>query len=198
MRFHFEAAPDFSDAGFDRVVDCTGASAIDQAADLRGVRGEMLMLETSDVGLSRPVRLLHPRIPLYLVPRGDRRFMVGATMIETDDPGPISARSLMELMNAAYTLHPAFGEARVIETGAGVRPAYPDNLPRFEIDGSTIRINGFYRHGFLLAPSIARDVAAHMTSDLRRDIGQMSVDVEAPLPAPERMHFIPLQTGANR
>ncbi|CAN7594518.1 glycine oxidase ThiO [Pararhizobium sp. LjRoot235] len=198
VRFHFEAAPDFSDAGFDRVVDCTGASAIDQAADLRGVRGEMLMLETSDVGLSRPVRLLHPRIPLYLVPRGDRRFMVGATMIETDDPGPISARSLMELMNAAYTLHPAFGEARVIETGAGVRPAYPDNLPRFEIDGSTIRINGFYRHGFLLAPSIARDVAAHMTSDLRRDIGQMSVDVEAPLPAPERMHFIPLQTGANR
>ncbi|MBP1861790.1 glycine oxidase ThiO [Rhizobium herbae] len=162
VRFHFGAATDFPDAGFDRVVDCTGAGAIGRAANLRGVRGEMLMLETSEVTLSRPVRLLHPRIPLYIVPRGDGCFMVGATMIESNDDGPVSARSLMELLNAAYALHPAFGEARVIETGAGVRPAYPDNLPRFDVDGRTIRVNGFYRHGFLLAPSVAWDVAAHI------------------------------------
>ncbi|WP_341486338.1 glycine oxidase ThiO [Pararhizobium sp. A13] len=198
VRFHFGAAPDFPDAGFDRVVDCTGSCAIGQAAKLRGVRGEMLMLETPEVRLSRPVRLLHPRIPLYIVPRGDRRFMVGATMIESDDPGPISARSLMELLNAAYALHPAFSEARVIETGAGVRPAYPDNLPRFEIDGSTIRVNGFYRHGFLLAPSIAREVAAHLSGDWRGDIGQMPVGAASALHVPERVNAIPLQTGANR
>jgi glycine oxidase len=162
--FHFGAAPDFPGDGFDHGVDCTGASAIGRAADLRGVRGEMLVLETRDVTLSRPVRLLHPRIPLYIVPRGDGRFMVGATMIESDDRGPISARSLMELLNAAYALHPAFGEARVVETGAGIRPAFPDNLPRLKVDGAAIRVNGFYRHGFLLAPSVAQDVAAHIVS----------------------------------
>lgn len=165
--FHFGAAPDFPGVGFDRSVDCTGASAIGRVADLRGVRGEMLMLETRDVTLSRPVRLLHPRIPLYIVPRGNGRFMVGATMIESNDHGPISARSLMELLNAAYALHPAFGEARVVETGAGVRPAFPDNLPRLEVDGATIRVNGFYRHGFLLAPSVAQDVAAHVVASLK-------------------------------
>lgn len=162
VRFHFGAVADFPEAGFDRVVDCTGAHAIGQATDLRGVRGEMLMVETPEVSLSRPVRLLHPRIPLYIVPRGDGRFMIGATMIESDDGGPVSARSLMELLNAAYTLHPAFGEARVIETGAGVRPAYPDNLPRLSVDGATIRVNGFYRHGFLLAPFVARQAAAQI------------------------------------
>jgi glycine oxidase len=162
--FHFGAAPDFPGDGFNHSVDCTGASAIGRAADLRGVRGEMLVLETRDVTLSRPVRLLHPRIPLYIVPRGDGRFMVGATMIESDDRGPISARSLMELLNAAYALHPAFGEARVVETGAGIRPAFPDNLPRLKVDGAAIRVNGFYRHGFLLAPSVAQDVAAHIVS----------------------------------
>ena len=164
VTFHFGAAPDFPGAGFDHIIDCTGASAIGQMAHLRGVRGEMLVLETPDVTLSRPVRLLHPRIPLYIVPRGNGLFMVGATMIESDDRGPICARSLMELLNAAYALHPAFGEARVVETGAGVRPAYPDNLPRSSADGGIIRVNGLYRHGFLLAPAVAQDVAAHIAS----------------------------------
>ena len=104
--FHFSTAPDFPGDGFDHIMDCTGASAIGTSAGLRGVRGEMLVLETPDVTLSRPIRLLHPRIPLYIVPRGDGRFMVGATMIESNDCGPVSARSLMELLNAAYALHP--------------------------------------------------------------------------------------------
>lgn len=162
--FHFGAAPDFPGDGFDHIIDCTGASAIGTSASLRGVRGEMLVLETPDVTLSRPIRLLHPRIPLYIVPRGDGRFMVGATMIESNDGGPVSARSLMELLNAAYALHPAFGEARVIETGAGVRPSYPDNLPRFLTKDGMITVNGLYRHGFLLAPSLAQEVAAHILS----------------------------------
>ncbi|WP_426237358.1 glycine oxidase ThiO [Pararhizobium sp. DWP1-1-3] len=184
--FHFGAAPDFPGAGFDHIVDCTGASSIGQTVDLRGVRGEMLMLETPDVTLLRPVRLLHPRIPLYIVPRGDGRFMVGATMIESDDRGPISARSLMELLNAAYALHPAFGEARVVETGAGVRPSYPDNLPRFSADGGIIRINGMYRHGFLLAPSVAQDVAAHIVSSSKTNAARPANSFDPILVNPRR------------
>src|SRR3546814_15427534 len=82
--------------------------------------------------------------------------MVGATMIETGSAGPITARSMMELLNAAYALHPAFGEAEIVETGVGIRPAYPDNLPRVSRDGGMISVNGLHRHGFLLAPSMAQ------------------------------------------
>ncbi|WP_029660189.1 glycine oxidase ThiO [Aliihoeflea sp. 2WW] len=160
VRLHF-GATEPPTGRFDHVVDCTGAAAIGAVPGLRGVRGEMLCLETAEVALARPVRLLHPRHPLYIVPRGGGRFMVGATMIESDDAGPISARSLMELLNAAYALHPAFGEARLIEARAGIRPAFDDNLPRVIRDGGTIFVNGFYRHGFLLAPATARQ-AAHL------------------------------------
>ncbi|TCN33889.1 glycine oxidase ThiO [Sinorhizobium americanum] len=145
---------------FDLTVDCTGAARIGDIKGLRGVRGEMLYLQTYEVSLSRPVRLLHPRIPLYIVPRGGGLFMCGATMIESDDAGPITARSLMELLNAAYTLHPALAEARLIETGTGVRPAFADNLPRVTRQDNTITVNGLYRHGFLLSPAIAEELAA--------------------------------------
>ncbi len=144
---------------FSEIIDCTGAAGIGHTDDLRGVRGEMLYLRTEEVTLSRPIRLLHPRVPVYIVPRGGGLFMVGATMIETDFDGPITARSLMELLNAAYALHPAFAEATVVETGAGIRPAFPDNFPRVSRDGKTTSLNGLYRHGFLLAPAMAVDVA---------------------------------------
>ena len=149
-----------SGTGFDAMFDCTGPAAIGTVRGLRGVRGEMLYLQTSEIGLSRPVRLLHPRHPIYVVPRADHRFMVGATMIEANEGGAISARSLMELLNAAYALHPSFGEARVIETGAGVRPAFDDNLPRVVRIGDAIHVNGFYRHGFLLAPAMAQEAVS--------------------------------------
>ncbi|WP_353646687.1 glycine oxidase ThiO [Mesorhizobium sp. WSM2239] len=159
VRFLFGQTKPPTGARFDRMVDCTGMGAGETDKALRGVRGEMIILRTRDVALTRPVRLLHPRIPVYLVPRGDGCFMVGATMIENDADGPITARSAMELLNAAYGLHPAFGEAEIIETGAGIRPAYPDNLPRVQEDGAEISINGFYRHGFLFAPAMARRAA---------------------------------------
>lgn len=139
------------------VADCTGIAA--QRPGLRGVRGEMLILRTADITLSRPVRLLHPRFPLYVVPRADHHFMIGATMIESDAAGPVTARSMAELINAAYALHPAFAEAAIIEAGTGIRPAFPDNLPRVAWQGRTIFVNGLYRHGFLLTPAMAEQAA---------------------------------------
>jgi glycine oxidase len=137
------------------VIDCTGLAARGVLKDLRGVKGEMLIVRLRDVSFSRPVRVLHPRLPLYIVPRADGLFMIGATMIESDQPTRITARSMLELLSAAYALHPAFGEAEIIEIGTGVRPAFPDNLPRVGWHGGTLYINGLYRHGFLLAPSLA-------------------------------------------
>lgn len=136
------------------VIDCRGLSARDEQPELRGVKGEMILIETSEVQLARPVRLIHPRWPLYVIPREDNLFMLGATSIEAEDTG-VSVRSALELLGAAYAVHPAFGEARIVEFGSGLRPAYPDNLPRIGVRGGKISVNGLYRHGFLLAPALA-------------------------------------------
>jgi glycine oxidase len=156
---HYGVEADETALDADRIVDCRGLSARDRIDGLRGVRGEMLMLRTDEIRLSRPVRLLHPRIPLYVVPRADGHFMIGATMIESDDRRQVSARSAIELLSAAYALHPAFAEAEIVELRADVRPAFPDNLPRIVEDGRTLRFNGLFRHGFLLSPALAGQVA---------------------------------------
>ncbi|HRO15068.1 MAG TPA: FAD-dependent oxidoreductase, partial [Paracoccus sp. (in: a-proteobacteria)] len=146
----------------EQVIDCRGLAARDILPDLRGVRGEMLVLRCPEVTLSRPVRLLHPRVPIYLVPRGDGVFMLGATMIESDRRGIVTARSVMELLSAAFALHPAFGEAEIVELGADARPAFPDNLPRIRHAGGRLCANGLYRHGYLLAPAVAMQVADYL------------------------------------
>ncbi|WP_300549715.1 FAD-dependent oxidoreductase [Roseovarius sp.] len=141
------------------VIDCRGLAARDALKDLRGVKGEMVILRAPDLVLSRPLRLLHPRFPLYIVPRGDGVFMLGATQIESGERGRASVRSVMELLSAAYALHPAFGEAELLEIGTDARPAFADNLPRIRRRGGTIYVNGLFRHGFLLSPALARMMA---------------------------------------
>jgi glycine oxidase len=142
------------------IVDCRGLAARAELKQLRGVRGEMIRVRTREVSITRVVRLLHPRASLYVVPRANGEFMIGATMIESAERGAVSVRSAIELLSAAYALHPAFGEAEVLEMSADVRPAFPDNEPRIEELGGRIFVNGFYRHGFLLAPAFAERAAA--------------------------------------
>ncbi|WP_426614097.1 FAD-dependent oxidoreductase [Bradyrhizobium sp. McL0616] len=143
------------------VIDCRGLSAREEQSELRGVKGEMILIESSEVQLARPVRLIHPRWPLYVIPREDNLFMLGATSIEAEDTG-VSVRSALELLGAAYAVHPAFGEARIVEFGSGLRPAFPDNLPRIGVRGETIAVNGLYRHGFLIAPALAELTLAYV------------------------------------
>ena len=151
------------------VIDCRGLAARDEQPELRGVKGEMIIVETGEVELSRPVRLIHPRWPLYVIPRGDNQFMLGATSIEAEDTG-VSVRSALELLGAAYAVHPAFAEARIVEFGSGLRPAFPDNLPRITVGKNKIAVNGLYRHGFLLAPALAE-----LTLGLRRSAARSTM-----------------------
>jgi len=154
------AAPE----GGDVVIDCRGIAARDALPTLRGVRGERVLIRSREVTLQRPVQLLHPRLPLYIVPWDEGVYMVGATVIESEDRGPVSVRSALELLGAAYAVHPAFAEAEIVHLGAGVRPAFPDNVPRAIVreGGRRIYVNGAYRHGFLLAPVLARGVVDYI------------------------------------
>ena len=121
---------------------------------LRGVRGEVLRLECAGVTLQRPVRLMHPRYQLYVVPRPDQQFVVGATELESEDAGPVTVRSMLELGSALHSLHPGFGEARVLRMSAALRPALDDHRPAIEMRDGVWHINGLYRHGYLCAPAL--------------------------------------------
>ncbi|MCI4678693.1 FAD-dependent oxidoreductase [Rhodoblastus acidophilus] len=162
----------------DWTLDCRGYAAKPDLAGLRGVKGEMMVLRSADIKLARPVRMLHPRHPVYVVPRADGTFMVGATMIENEERARVTARSLVELVNSAFAIHPAFGEAEVVETGSDLRPSFWDNLPRIRREGRKLYLNGLYRHGFLLSPALARRAAqivledAHFPEVMDEDRGQ--------------------------
>jgi len=147
---------------YDMVFDCRGLGAKSNQTDLRGVRGEVIWVHAPEVTLNHAIRLLHPRYPVYIVPRPNHHFVIGASSIESEDFSPISVKTLMELLNAAYSVHKGFAEARVINTLVNCRPAYPDNQPRIEVYHGLISINGLFRHGYMLAPILVDEALALM------------------------------------
>lgn len=150
------------------VIDARGMAA--DAPGLRGVRGEMVVLRAPEITITRPLRLLHPRHPLYIVPRAGGIYMLGATQIESADRRGVCARSLLELLSAAYALDPRFAEAEVLETGADLRPAFSDNVPRVVRQGRVLHLNGLFRHGYLMAPALALQAADYLTHGIKGDL----------------------------
>lgn len=149
----------------DWLFDCRGLGAQGQWGTLRGVRGEVARIHAPDVSLSRPTRLIHPRYPIYIAPKQDHLFVIGATEIESNDLSPPSVRSTLELLSAAYAVHPGFGEGRILEIATQCRPTLPDNLPAIRRLGPrALQINGLYRHGFMISPALL-DVVLELVED---------------------------------
>lgn len=159
------ASPDRFDG---LVIDARGMAS--DVPGLRGVRGEMVMLRAPEIHLTRPVRLLHPRHPLYIVPRPGGLYMLGATQIESADRRAPTARSILELLSSAYALDPRFAEAEVLETAADLRPAFVDNVPRVVPQGDVLHLNGLFRHGYLMAPALAQQAADYLTQGTKGDL----------------------------
>jgi glycine oxidase len=141
---------------FDMVFDVRGTGSRPDLP-VRGVRGETVWLHAPGHGLTRPVRLLHPRHRVYLVPRPGDIVLVGASEIESEDRSPVSLRSAVELMSAAHSVLPALAEARIHRLDVNLRPALPDNEPHIEAGPGRVRINGLFRHGWLIAPALVAD-----------------------------------------
>ncbi|MDA8520780.1 FAD-dependent oxidoreductase [Acidovorax sp. NCPPB 4044] len=177
----------------DWVLDCRGLGARTEWPALRGVRGEVVRLHAPGVTLRRPTRLVHPRYPIYIAPKEDHVFVIGATEIESDDLSPASVRSTLELLSAAYAVHPGFAEARILEIATQCRPTLPDNLPAIRrLAPRVLQVNGLYRHGFMISPAIL-DVVMELLNegqsrlaprfDLALDLGP-DLENSAPCPAP--------------
>ena len=146
----------------DIAVDARGVGSKSDLPALRGVRGEVLRVQCAGVALQRPVRLMHPRYQLYVAPRPGNQFVVGATELESEDAGPVTVRSVLELASALHSLHPAFGEARVLRMSAALRPALDDHRPAISQRAGVWHINGLYRHGYLCAPALVDDLARQL------------------------------------
>src|SRR5664279_4901903 len=100
--------------------------------------------------------------PRRILPELHARFVAaGGTLKFNSDVDPdafdgiaIDCRGLAA-RDTQQTLRGVKGEMIIVEFGSGLRPAFPDNLPRIAIDNRKIAVNGLYRHGFLLAPALA-------------------------------------------
>ena len=127
---------------------------------IRGVRGETLWVSSPGTEFHRPVRLLHPRYHLYMVPRGNDCYQLGATELESDDCSPVSVRSAMEMLSAFGCYH-GFSEARILSMETNLRPATQDHRPCVTLSShpnepKTLFVNGLFRHGFLVAPALLK------------------------------------------
>ena len=174
------------------VLDCRGLGSRAEwkvpAQSLRGVRGEVARVHAPDVTLQRPTRLLHPRYPIYIAPKEDHVFVIGATEIESDDLSPASVRSTLELLSAAYAVHPGFGEGRILELLTQCRPTLADNLPAVhEVESRVLQVNGLYRHGFMISPAMLDAVLEwiwHGRTTLADQLKLRFTTLNAPQPTP--------------
>jgi glycine oxidase len=146
------------DSNFDFVIDTRGMGANGFIPELRGVRGELIWVSAPEVSLNHMIRLLHPRYRLYIVPKKQNIYIIGATQIESNDQSEISVRSALELLSALYSVHPGFAEAKILDMKTNCRPALPDNLPKIQNINGVISVNGLFRHGYLLSPYLAEKI----------------------------------------
>ncbi|MDC0254596.1 FAD-dependent oxidoreductase [Bacteriovoracales bacterium] len=154
---------------YDWIIDCRGLEGKKDQSQLRGVRGEIIKIHAPEINLSRPIRLMHPRYCIYIVPRENNHYLIGATNLESEDFSPISVRSALELLSACYSVNSSFSEARIIEMNVQCRPAFPDNNPKIIIhrEEGLIRANGLYRHGYLISPKLS-DVLLNKIEDSKK------------------------------
>ncbi len=150
---------------YDFVVDVRGVGAPDLG--VRGVRGEVLLLDPpANFSLNHPVRFLHPRFKIYIVPHENRSIVVGSTEIESQDLSPISLQSALDMLTVAQYVFPELSEARILSTDVNLRPASFNNKPFFQIKENLVHVNGLFRHGWLIAPALLLDVFSNLNIPL--------------------------------
>jgi len=127
---------------------------------LRPVKGQILrMHDPSGPGLLNRVLRLER---IYVVPRGDGRYVLGATMEERGFDVTVTAGGVLELLREATELLPGLSELVIDELSAGLRPGTPDNAPIIGPGGlaGLYWATGHYRSGILLAPISAPTTTA--------------------------------------
>jgi glycine oxidase len=134
-------------------INAAGAWASDLTAiPITARKGQMLLVE-SPAPLAAVIRTPH----LYLVPRTNRRIVIGATVEDAGYDRSIDPAAIAALHSAAAKLWPPIRDARIVDTWTGLRPASADSLPVIgEYGPHSWLALGHFRNGILLAPGTAR------------------------------------------
>lgn len=158
---HEVALADGSKLAAGRVVLATGAWA---GGPVRPVKGQILRLRDPDGPglLERVIRFARG----YLVPRGDGRYALGATMEERGFDTTVTAGGVRELLQEAQLLVPGLDELVLEEAVAGLRPGTPDNGPLLgEAADGVVWATGHHRNGILLTPLTGDAIGALLAGE---------------------------------
>jgi glycine oxidase len=152
----------------------------DARMPLRPVKGQILRLhDPAGPGLLDHVLRMDGG---YVVPRGDGRYVIGATMEERGFDATVTAGAAFGLLQNASELLPGVSELVIDEFSAGFRPGTPDNAPIIGT-GSVAGLHwatGHYRHGILLAPITAELVVSQLLGHGERDVEGVELSAFAP------------------
>jgi glycine oxidase len=119
-------------------------------------RGQMMEFE-----VERELPFVVRRGMHYLVPRPERRLLVGTTSEYTGFEKAVTAKGLFSLLAGAVRLAPLVNQCHFLRAWAGLRPDTADHLPILgygEIE-NLVFATGHFRNGILLAPLTAEVIA---------------------------------------
>jgi glycine oxidase len=131
---------------------------------VRPVKGQMLALQMDPAAPLTAHVIWGP--DCYLVPRGDGRLVVGATVEEMGFDTRLTGGGIFELLRAAWETLPGIYDLPLVESWAGLRPASRDDAPILgttEIEGLVLA-TGHHRNGILLTP-ITADAISRLVLD---------------------------------
>jgi glycine oxidase len=151
---------------------CAGVPA-EFAPPVRPVKGQTLRLRLP--GAPRMDHVVRGRVkgvPVYVLPRADGEYVVGASSEETGFDQTPRAGAVYELLRDAQSLLPELGEAVLAEVCTGLRPGSPDNAPLVGPSGldGLVHATGHFRNGILLSPVTADGVAELITAGALPDV----------------------------
>lgn len=149
---------------YDFIIDCRGAGAVQKPVHanddeaLVAVRGEAIRVRTNGLTLQRPIRVIQQRFSVFIVPKSDNVFVVGATDLDKHGTHAVTVKSSLDLLSAIYSLHPGFANAEIIEAIAGQRAVYREQTPRVTLSENIISVNGLSRQGWMVGPALNQQV----------------------------------------
>lgn len=154
---------------YDWVVDCRGAGAVtaqsyadNQQHPLQALRGEVIRVRAPKVEISHPVRVIQQRLNVFIAPKPNKVYVVGATEFNKHSSRSVTVRSSLDLLTTLYALHPGFADAEIIEATVGQRAIYKNQQPSISQHENIISVNGLSRRGWLVGPAMAEQIVGLM------------------------------------
>lgn len=151
---------------FDWVFDCRGLGAALPA--LRPVYGELLVA-SAPYQLCHTLRVLHPHGKLYVFQHVNGDIVIGGNEHETSAAPGVYCGTALQYLSLVLQLVPALRDVKLSSCRSHARPVFTNHAPLVQHQPGLTRINGLYRHGFLLAPSIAVAVIKQLTQERIHD-----------------------------